>query len=112
MLISVIYTNKQGRKEVRLVPPATHPTNYDKGVLVGPPDLSDLDLAEETVTQLNNALVDKGYINLKDLDGNRAELVRMIKDTLDVSDEKARDLRLAVLGVYQRERYPDLFEEE
>lgn len=111
MLISVIYTNKQRRKEVRLVPPATHPTDYDKGVLVGPPDLSDLDLANNAITLLNNALVDKGYINLKDLDGNRAELVRMIKDTLDVSEEKARELRLAVLRLYQRESYPDLFEE-
>lgn len=112
MLSRVIYTNKQGNKEVRLVPEGTLPMNYFQGVLIGPPDLDKLKLGKAKATLLNNALVEAGLITLKDLNGKRSRLVQIIQETLEVPEQRARELRNSVLSLYQREAYPELFEDK
>lgn len=102
----VIYTNSDGWKEFRKIPQNLHPADYHKGLLVGPPDINELKLSDKDALALNNALVDAGYVNYKSLVGRRLNLLRLVKSTLGISDEKkALKLRLKLIGLYQKDYY-------
>lgn len=92
------------------MPQGASPFEYCQGLLVGPPDLSVLNLPEETITLLNNALVDAGLISFPDLNGNRAKLLRIVQGLPSVDEKQAVSLRFEILGLYQRDYYPELFE--
>lgn len=110
-LIEVVYTNKEGYKEVRKVPKDVSPTTYDEGIFVGPPDITGLGLKKKDKLVLNNALVEVGYLDFPSLSSERANLLRLIKDRLKVSDEEARKIRWDILHIYQRDFYPEKFED-
>lgn len=76
--IIVVYTSREGLKEFRKVPKTLHPTEYFKGVLVGPPDMSDLELSSKDTLTINNALVDAGYVNYTSLAGRRRSLLELV----------------------------------
>src|SRR5574341_2154527 len=105
----VIYT-EGGMKEVRKVPQGASPLDYNQGILVGPPDLSGLPLSKEAVILLNNALVDAGLVSYPDLNGKRALLLQIVQGLPDVSVAQATSLRFEILGLYQQDYYPELFE--
>lgn len=99
----VVYTNSEGMKEFRKVPNTLQPSEYNKGILVGPPDLTKLDLPSETTLTLNNALVDAGYVNYVSLAGRRRNLLLLLQSTLGISEEDARQLRNKITGLYQKD---------
>lgn len=99
----VEYTNTQGFKEFRVVPDAATPSDYRKGALAGPPDLSDLDLSYEERKKLQNLLVDADMKDYGMLKGRRGELVNILKQVRPQED--VRPLRNAVLALYQQAYY-------
>lgn len=108
MLQKVIYTDKDGWKQVRLVPNDLSPLEYYQGILIGPPDLSSLSLDGDTLRALNNALVEAELITFEDLNGRRADLFKIAVQTC--GEQAALAVRYQVLGIYQRDWFPELFE--
>ncbi|HMN10739.1 MAG TPA: hypothetical protein PKD55_00270 [Bellilinea sp.] len=102
----VIYTNDDNYIEVRWVPDYAQPEQYQWGVLLGPPDLTSLDLPEEQVREVNNRLATAMIYDLHTLTGRRGELVRILED-VGVDDVSAA--RNAVISLYQQELYPEQF---
>lgn len=72
---------------------------------MGPPDLQPLALSEEDTLALNNALVDAGYVNYKSLAGRRRDLLDLVQITLGISTKKATEVRLKLIGLYQKDYY-------
>ena len=104
----VKYTNKQGFVEVRAVPNDASPDTYHKGVLIGPPEsLQTIDLPKEKIKELYKKLVEAGFLNHKDLQGNRSVLLQIVRD---IGGKDFKSLRNKVLSLYQREYYPEKFE--
>ena len=110
MLELVTYTNQEGMKEIRRVPQDSSPLDYHTGILVGPPDFSGLQLEQKIILILNNALVDAGLVSYPDLNGKRAQLLRIVQELPGVDAAQATSLRFELLGLYQRDWYPELFE--
>lgn len=106
---NVVYISTEGWKEVRVAPKDTHPSDYNKGVLIGPPDISFLKIKSAEKKALNNALVDAKFIAYPDLKGRRAELLRII--AREVTSVEAYKIRLQLIGAYQQDYYPSVFEE-
>lgn len=101
-LLQVVYTNNQGWREVRKVPSGTPEREYGTGILVGPPDLSDIG---EDAKDINNLLVDHGMITFKDFDVKRAYLLRLLQERLGMNEQKAREMRNSILSIYQQDYY-------
>lgn len=101
----VIYTTSDGLQEFRKVPTYLHPSDYGTGILVGPPDLTELGLSRKDTKALNHALVDAKFVDYKSLTGRRKDLLSIVKKALKCTDAKATELRLKVIGLYQRSYY-------
>lgn len=109
--VIVVYTTENGLKEFRRVPNSLQPSDYDRGVLVGPPDVNILGFDEDKSLALNNALVDAGFIDLKSINGRRADLLRIVQNILDLNPEEARRARHDLLVLYTKDFYPEKFED-
>lgn len=83
-----------------MVPEGTEPRDYGMGALLGPPDLSGLELPRKRLKALSNELVDRGLYSYSLLDGKRAELLRLL-ESFGFSKEEARTLRLTILAILQ-----------
>lgn len=92
------------------MPHGLSPLEYHQGILVGPPDFSGLPLSEEMIRLLNNTLVDAGLVSYPDLNGKRLNLLRIVQGLPGVDSAQATSLRLEILGLYQKDYYPELFE--
>jgi len=109
---AVVYTTEDGWKQVRIVPKRASARDYGKGVLVGPPDLLELQtigLSVEEIRQINNALVEAGIVNYESLKGNRGMLVSILREI--VGQENVSSVRNYILYIFERERFPDNFGE-
>lgn len=72
-LLRVTYTDDDGRRWAVLVPPG-HEDEAALGIVLGPPDLSELGLSVAAHTRLHNELFDRGLITAEDVRG-KAHLV-------------------------------------
>lgn len=106
----VIYTTDDGFREIRKVPEGIPVSEYNTGIFIGPPDLSDLKVNKNDLRKINNMLVDHQWISLPNLNGKRAELLRQLENLGHVPD-KARKLRSAIIRIYQIDYYPELTRE-
>ena len=98
-----IYTNKDGWKEVRLVPEDLPESQWYKGLLFGPPDLSDLFEDQDMVREVNNRLVDAGLYDYETLQEKRHMIMRILAD-LGITDEMERKVhRNRIIIKYQQE---------
>lgn len=104
----VVYTNKQDWKEIRLVDQDSNPSEYGQGILVGPPDLTDLKIKAAKKRLLNNRLVSANMITFPDLNARRRELLILIRETLGLDDQEASKIRRELIGIYQRDFYPEV----
>ena len=102
---TVVYTNNIGLEEVRRVPNGLQPKDYDKGILIGPPDISSLKLKRSELVKLNHALIDAEFLNYRDLTGKRGQLLRILREV--TGKEDVRELRTQLLILYQREMIPE-----
>jgi hypothetical protein len=107
----VLYNGaKNGWLEIREVPNGTLPKDYSKGVLIGPPDLSEMELEDKQAKELNNSLVNAGLVEYQDLRGNRIKLIEIIRQVFGNVDN-IKQIRNTILGIYQKAYYPENFEE-
>lgn len=81
---NVDYEDSKGRWSVRQMPDDAPPENARYGIVVGPPDLSGLQLPEEVETRLNNELYHRGLITSADLRGRNNELQAALQAALRV----------------------------
>lgn len=107
----VIYTNLEGYKEFRRVPNSLQPSEYDKGVFAGPPDIHAIGLDEDETLALNNALVDAGFMDFTSLNGRRADLLRLVEKVLNVTSQEANRIRHELMVLYTKEFYPEKYED-
>jgi hypothetical protein len=102
MSVIRIYTNKDGWKEARLVPEDLPEEKWNRGLLIGPPDLRGVWEDEEIVRMINNALVDAGFYDYHNLMGKRHEISKVLNKT-DLTDEDKLVVRNRILLVYQQD---------
>lgn len=91
----VVYTDSDGLKWIVDVPDHYSEEEYEKGLVVGPPDLSDLNIHRYKLKKLNHALVDAGLIEPGDLLGRRIELRKILK-ALQIEEQER-----PIVSIYQ-----------
>lgn len=101
----VKYTNTKGYKQYREVPDNTDESDFGKGILIGPPDLSSVPLSEFKRRQLNNILFSMGLLTYKQLSGNRGRLVTELVKDFKMSKKDAALIRNWIVSIYQNEEY-------
>lgn len=78
----VTFEDADGRMTVRLVPDDAPSSHARLGVIVGPPDLSLLNLPIDLEVRLNNELLNRGLLTKKDLKGRDVELRNALNTAL------------------------------
>lgn len=78
-----VETEIAGRKYMVSVPDDEE--DYTRGLIIGPPDLSTLDLPEEVEIRLNNELFVRGLISRKDVFKRRNEVFAAWQSALSVN---------------------------
>lgn len=78
----VAYKDTAGRWSVREVPDSAPDDHAAYGILVGPPDVSSLNLPEEVETRLNNELYARGLITARDVRSKSEQLRNAIQSAL------------------------------
>lgn len=68
-------TRNGGMKYKVLVPDDAPVENYKYGIIIGPPDLSGLNLPHEFEVRLNNELYNRGLITKKDIVRSRDNVI-------------------------------------
>lgn len=87
-MMAVKHVATDGRISVVLVPEASPEKTWGAGILVGPPDLSELGLGEEVTVRLHNELFIRGIVRRDDARSNRAQIVAALMATLKVDAER------------------------
>ena len=77
-----------GRHTARVVPDDSNEKTWNAGIVVGPPDLSDLGLPEEVTIRLHNELFNRGIIRRSDARPKRAEIHAALMAALRVDAER------------------------
>lgn len=95
---SVKFEDSRGRWSVRELPDDAPEEHASYGIVVGPPDLSPLNLPEEVETRLNNELFHRGIITVADVNGRRRELRTAIEAALRLDVETLHALYAGVLS--------------
>lgn len=83
-----VQTTIDNRQYIVSVPEDTEPYEYHMGIIVGPPDLSSLELTPAQEARLHNELFVRGFITKKDVLRNREELIAALQSALILSVEK------------------------
>ena len=100
----VNYVSENGLPQIREVPDGADPKTYKYGILIGPPDLSDLSLSNKQIRELTKELVKLDIGDYNDTRGRRNEILDALKR---VVGRKDKELLRQVLTIYQR----SIFEE-
>lgn len=88
----VIYETPEGHKYKVLLPDDAPDSHAEFGVVIGPPDLSELGLPLELEVRLNNALFNRGLLTLQDVRRRRLELIAAWQSVLAVDANKIMEL--------------------
>lgn len=103
-MTQIVYTTDEGFKYLIEVPDGLkNPKMYRHGVRIGPPELTDLGLDEDTERILSNTLCDRQLYDYQSLNGRRGEVQTILQDVLKLGDRaQARDMLRSLIGIYQR----------
>lgn len=88
----IVATVRAGKKCRVIVPDEASENTWQYGVLVGPPDLSELGLPEDIEVRLNNELFNRGLITKRDLRRRGAEVVAALQAALKVDAQRIIEL--------------------
>lgn len=90
-MVQVKLEDEDGRLFMVLIPEGDedHP---ERGVVLGPPYLDDLDLPLDVEVKFNNQLFNRGLITKRDLRGHGAELTAALQAAFRVSANKVAAL--------------------
>lgn len=76
---AVKYNDDEGLTWVVAVPVDAREEDYDQGIILGPPDLTPLNLPHADMVRLHNELVELGLYEAPALMGNREVLTQMLR---------------------------------
>lgn len=96
----VHYTKDKGLIQIREVPDNAGESQYKWGVVVGPPDISELNLTKNKIKKLNNELALGWFGDYEDTKGRRSELMSIIQK---VTGNRNKYLLKQILVIYQNE---------
>lgn len=85
---NVTYKDKRGRLFSVNVPDNSVEEDYKHGIVVGPPDLSDLGLPSSFEVRLNNELFHRGILTFMDAKKRRTDVVAALQAVLRVDADK------------------------
>lgn len=92
MMREVVYTDEGGKKFKVLIPDEAPDTHAKFGLIVGPPDLSALNIPKDMEIRLNNQLFNRGLFTNKDVLTRRREVVAALQATLALDADKIINL--------------------
>lgn len=95
-----VYFEDNGVGQIREVPEDADPKTYKWGILVGPPDMSELALPARKIKELVKALALAGFGNYRDTQGRRSEMFGIISK---VTEKRDKTILRHILHIYQRE---------
>lgn len=67
-------------------------TNFDRGLIIGPPDLDALKLPKDVTDRLHRELFVRGLITKKDIQRRRSEVFAALQSAFGVTTEKLMEL--------------------
>jgi hypothetical protein len=73
------YTDDDGYKKIVELPDSASNEEAAYGILIGPPDLDELDLPERLKIKLNNELFDRGLITYEDVKSQHQSISSALK---------------------------------
>lgn len=85
---NVTYKDRRGRLFNVNVPDGAKEEDYRHGIVVGPPDLSDLGLPSTFEVRLNNELFHRGILTYMDAKKRRTDVVAALQAVLKVDADK------------------------
>lgn len=88
----IVDIEKLGKKYKVIVPDDADPELWQYGVVVGPPDLSSLDLSPSMEVRLHNELYVRGLITKVDIMRRGVELVAALQAVLKVDAQRIAEL--------------------
>ena len=97
----VVYNDKQGYTYLMRVPDGTLERDYHLGIVLGPPDLSALNLKAPDEKRLRQALVESGLVSAEEIRGSASKLYQVVQITLPKHDTKA--VVRGIKAIYQHE---------
>jgi len=100
----VQFSTDGGVMQIREVPEGADPKTYKYGVLIGPPDLSDLALPTKQIKELNKQLVAAGLGDYSDTRSRRHEMMEIISKVVGRRD---KELLRQILYIYQSSYFED-----
>jgi hypothetical protein len=92
MMRETRYQDREGRRWQVLLPEGVPDSEAEKGVRLGPPDLTPLDLPLSLEVRLNNELHARGMIRDRDVRGRRADVIGALMAALAVDAGRISDL--------------------
>lgn len=93
-LKQAIFTDELGRKKVVLLPEEAPIEDTAKGIPLGPPNLDELGLPEETAVRLHNELFNRGVIKQADALRGRADIMGALQSAFKVDVERIMNIYL------------------
>lgn len=103
----VKYKDYEGYAWLVNVDDTTMPEDYDKGIIVGPPPLlTCIDLDEDELKVLQEALVDAYLVNAAYINGSADKLYNVVKNALP--NKNTRQLVREIKSVYQLDYYNEV----
>jgi hypothetical protein len=90
MIVTVV--DPQGRRSAFAVPHGAEASTWSSGILLGPPDLSELGLPEEVTTRLHNELFVRGVTRRSDAKAKRADVLNALQAALRVDAQRIIDI--------------------
>lgn len=106
-LKKVNYTDSDGRLKAAWLP-ESEPDNYAefRGIPIGPPDLSELELPLEVEVRLNNQLYHRGIIEPLNAFKQRSEIFAALQAALKVDAERIYRIYSGGLNGHATEKHP------
>lgn len=87
-----VYTDVEGRKFKVKIPEEAPDSHSKYGIIVGPPDLTELKLPLDVEVRLNNQLYDRGIFTYKDAVKRRSDVIAALQSTLALHATKIVEL--------------------
>ena len=86
------YEDREGRRFLVMLPEGVPETEAEKGIRLGPPDLTALDLPLSVEVRLNNELYARRLIHEADVRSRRQDVIGALMAALAVDAGKVSDL--------------------
>lgn len=91
----VEYTDDRGRLFRVLIPETDNIERARHGIVIGPPELDDLDLPERVMVELHNQLYHRGLFSIQEANKRRMDVVGALQAAMMVDVER-------ILNIYRQ----------